>query len=195
MRELLLESKGRLTKRGIVTIVAGVFFFLLGFWFAMQSSEVGGYRLTTRLFGGGLTVRNVGTELFACGLVIVAVSIWIIAVAMAERSCWIRVYRDHVEGKPLRLGMPAEMFSLPVQEISSVAVVSRRGMVILQTKGTSYKVVCPRYQEVFRLVGQLIADQQQEKMPRVRRCISCGRILEETAAFCPSCGTRNEGRK
>ena len=192
MRELLLESKGRLMKRGIVTIVGGVFFFLLGLWFAVQSSAVGGYQLTTRLFGGGLAVRDTGKELLVCGLVIAFIGIWIVVVAIAERGCWIKVYRDHVEGKPLRLGLPAEMFSLPVQEISSVSVVSKKGMVILQTKGTSYKVVCPRYQEAFHLIGRLITDQQQT--PRVRRCISCGRILEENAVFCPNCGTRNEGR-
>ena len=58
MRELLLESKGCLTRRGIFSIVVGVICFVVGLWIAVQSTEVGGYRLSTRLFGGGLTVRN-----------------------------------------------------------------------------------------------------------------------------------------
>lgn len=51
MRELLLESKGCLTRRGIFSIVVGVICFVVGLWIAVQSTEVGGYRLSTRLFG------------------------------------------------------------------------------------------------------------------------------------------------
>lgn len=195
MRELLLESKGCLTRRGIFSIVVGVICFVVGLWIAVQSTEVGGYRLSTRLFGGGLTVRNTEMELLIIGFVFLFVGALLLDMAIGERRSWVRVYSYHVEGQPVRLGIRTLTFSLPLQEISSVSMDQQRGMVVFHSRGSSYKVVCPRYRDAFHMVDRLISDRSQEKMPRMRRCISCGRILEENAAFCPSCGTRNEGRK
>ena len=90
MRELLLESKGCLTRRGIFSIVVGVICFVVGLWIAVQSTEVGGYRLSTRLFGGGLTVRNTEMELLIIGFVFLFVGALLLDMAIGERRSWVR---------------------------------------------------------------------------------------------------------
>ena len=194
MRKLLFESRGKLTKRAIALIIFAILMFVFAGALFLRSSEIGGYHLSigSGLFGSSLSVRNEKREAEIFALILLFVGAFLADLAIGESRCWVRVYNDHVEGRPIHLGLRQVTFSLPIQEISSVFMDEQKVRVVFQTKGTAYKVSCAEYRKVFHLVDQLISGSTQKTTASVRQCVACRCVLSENALFCPNCGTRNE---
>lgn len=189
MRKLLFESKWKLFALDFFRIIVGAVFIILGAWIFLRSGDLGGYRLSTGLFGNSLSVRNTEVWFQIGAFFPLAFGVYLVCYVIVSRRSWVKVYTDHIEGNPCNIGT---IFSLPLREISSVSMAAREKMVIFQARGSSYKIRCAEFQQVFRLVDNMISQPKQETPETVRYCAGCGKALAANARFCPVCGTRNE---
>lgn len=164
MKELLFESRGKRTPRLTIALVCALFLIIIGviiFFASGARYDTGPSFSEYSLPGAGSPVLSENSQLVMklLGLVWIVIGAFLAEMVARMTRCWIKVYRDHIEGQSIRLGVQREVFSLPMGEVSSVAMDERQGIVILHARGARYKVMCVQYQEASHLIQKLLYTQ------------------------------------